>query len=229
MSSPRVIVVGDVHGCDRALERVLDLSGLRGEDHLVFVGDLIDRGPESRQVIERILRLRSGGLVSVVRGNHEEMFLDALRGGTWAEAWWNHGGPEMLDSYGCGLHEIPAEHVALLETSLAWLELPSHIVSHAALSPALPLDQQTARELRWQRIDPSAPPHLSGKTIVCGHTPQKNRQPHVHFGWIGLDTWVYDRSGCLTALDLNSGTIYQASQWEDWSDVRSLPALQPAS
>lgn len=219
----RTLVVGDIHGCDRALQAVLELAEWKSDGHLICVGDLIDRGPDSRGVLERLLDLQRHGAVTIVRGNHEEMFLDALAGGRLAGAWWRHGGQEMLQSYGAARPaEVPPSHVALLQGSVDFVELPGAIIAHASIDPALPLARQSAEMLRWQRLDKNVLPHQSGKTVICGHTPQEHRRVHHHRGWIGLDTWVYDRSGCLSALEIETGTLYQASEWESWVDIGRL-------
>lgn len=221
--SPRTLIVGDIHGCDRALEALLELAEWRSDGPLICVGDLIDRGPNTRGVLDRLLDLGRHGPVTIVRGNHEEMFLDALAGGPWTDAWRRHGGLEMLGSYGAARpEEIPENHVALLQTSVDFVELPGAVIVHAAVDPTRPLAEQTAHTLRWQRLDKHAPPHPSGRTVICGHSPQERRRVHSHRGWIGLDTWVYDRSGCLTALELETGTLYQASEWDSWLNIARL-------
>lgn len=220
-SSGRTLIFGDIHGCDRALATVLELAAPTANDHLICVGDLIDRGPSTKQVLDRLLDIRTRLRLSVVRGNHEEMFLDALEGGGWTEAWWRHGGEELLESYGPGtaLGDLPRKHVEFLRESVDFLELAGCFVTHAAPVPALPIASQAPEGLRWRRIDPHDAPHESGKTILCGHTPQQHRHVHVHPGWVCLDTWVYDPSGCLTALELETGTLYQASEWAPWCDI----------
>jgi len=225
------LILGDIHGCDRALAAVLELAAPEASDHLICVGDLIDRGPSTRAVLDRLLDIRSRVRLSVVRGNHEEMFFDALTGGPWSGAWWSHGGEEMLESYGPGtsLSDVPPEHVEFLRESVDYVELATCFVTHAAPAPSLPIPSLHAHGLRWRRIDPHDAPHESGKTIICGHTPQEHRHVHVHPGWVCLDTWVYDRSGCLTALELETGTIYQASEWVSWCDIGRIALPGPGS
>jgi serine/threonine protein phosphatase 1 len=229
MASGRTLVFGDVHGCDTALARVLDLAQVAPDDQLVFLGDLIDRGPQTRQVLERILDLQRSLPVTIIRGNHEEMFLDSLQQGGWTRTWLEHGGREMLQSYGETLEDIPSSHIELLRATLPWQETGREIFAHASPLSDEPIASQPGYALRWNRMEDDAPPHESGQLILCGHTPQKHRQPHTHPGWICLDTWIYDRSGCLSALDLSSGRLFQASQWEDWSQTSEiqLESLRP--
>lgn len=208
----RIIAIGDVHGCLAPFDALLTAIDLQADDHLVLLGDCIDRGPDSAGVPKRILRLRQTSRVSYIRGNHEEMLLAARTSQTSLAEWTRYGGDATLRSYGGvrgSLRDIPGEHWRLFEEGLVdSVETPTHLLVHAGLDPTLPLHQQPPTALRWQRFDTLAP-HVSGKTIICGHTPQTAGRP-THRGFaICLDTHAFG-GGPLTALELPSHTIYQA-------------------
>src|SRR5262245_896056 len=122
----RLFAIGDIHGCARELEVLLDGLTLGRGDTVVFVGDYIDRGPDSRAVIDLVLgvRARPDVMTICLKGNHEDMALDYLgRGGHWGEAWSMNGGGATLRSYGIDQRvggpeaatHLPPEHLALLE------------------------------------------------------------------------------------------------------------------
>src|SRR5579862_7140904 len=99
MPKSRLLAVGDIHGCDTALSMLLDAVQLRAGDVLVFLGDYIDRGPGSRQVIEKLLSLESVCSPVFLRGNHEVMILDGASDFLLANNWQSYGGLETLHSY----------------------------------------------------------------------------------------------------------------------------------
>jgi serine/threonine protein phosphatase 1 len=207
----RSFAVGDVHGCDVALDVLLERMQLTGADRVIFLGDLIDRGPDSRRVIEMVLQTGRSCRCDVILGNHEEMLLEALDDPRSVRFWLECGGDAALESYGGRLEDIPDEHLALLRTAVPYIETDSDILVHANLEPGVPLDEQTAEWLRWNKFTGWERPHPSGKRVICGHTQMPDGIPHTANGWVTLDTSAY-RGGFLTALDLESGEILQATQ-----------------
>lgn len=210
--SARTIAIGDIHGCDVALDVLLRELSPTSEDTVVVLGDVVDRGPETRVCIDRLIQLQRECRLVMLLGNHEEMFLDALAGGEWSRAWPGYGGREMLDSYGGGFDDIPDEHLQFIKSGRDCYETESEIFSHAALNPALPPDLQDAHHLRWNRLRGFEQPHISGRRIICGHTAQSSGRPLVFDGWICLDTCVYGRRGALSAIELPGDLIYQSEQ-----------------
>jgi serine/threonine protein phosphatase 1 len=218
----RIWAIGDVHGCLTALDTLLQTLELQPDDRLIFLGDLIDRGPESKGVIERLFTLRSERQVDVVQGNHEEMLLIARDLPGYARAWQMYGGKETLASYGLpdgtidGWPDaIPAEHWNFIKKEMVdAVEEDKHILVHGGYDPTLPLDQQPWNQLRWQKWnDPQ--PHCSEKIVVCGHTHQVSGIPLSVGHAICIDTWVYGGDGWLTALELGSHEYVQANQKGD--------------
>lgn len=212
---PRRIVIGDVHGHYQSLETLLASLELRTQDRVYFLGDLIDRGPQSAEVVDLVMRQGYG----CVLGNHEAMMLDVIRYGAAAaellEAWLYSGGQNTLRSY---QNAIPQRHLTWLQERPLYLDLGDYWLVHAGVDPSLPLEQQNVEICCWIRDEfhSSTQPYFPHKTIVTGHTitftlpdipPGKVAQG---IGWIDIDTGVYHRrSGWLTALDLDRQWIYQ--------------------
>jgi serine/threonine protein phosphatase 1 len=206
-SMPRTFVIGDIHGCHQALVRLLEkIAPDPGRDTLVFLGDYIDRGPASREVITTILDLRrSHARLITLMGNHEWMFLDYLAGGD-PGLFLAAGGIETLESYGIvtfgdpWTQEIlPADHRRFLEGLRPWWEDEAYIYVHAGLEPGVELAQQSTDWLLWARRGFIDSAFDFGKRVVYGHTPWP--EPRVETTKIGIDTGaVY--GGRLTCLVL---------------------------
>ncbi len=207
----RTLAIGDIHGCDVALDVLLGKLEPTADDTLVVLGDVVDRGPGSREVVERLIALQQACRLVLIMGNHEEMMLDAIVGGDWQAGWMQFGGYAAIESYGGRLDQIPDEHIAFLKSARNYFETDSEIFVHATLDPAVPLSEQTPETLRWNKLTGLEPPHPSGKRIICGHTPIPTGVPAVLPGWVCLDTWAYNGL-YLTALDVATDEVYQAQQ-----------------
>jgi serine/threonine protein phosphatase 1 len=209
----RALVIGDIHGCAAQLDALLEGVVPSLDDHFVFLGDLIDRGPDSAGVIKRVLGLSKIAHVAVIMGNHEQMMLAARESHDKHSDWIRNGGDATLRSYAGvrgSLRDVPAEHWRFLEEGLVqYVETDTHIFVHANAYPDLPMDEQPDYMLRWERCDKIAA-HQSGKEIVCGHTPQKSGRPMNRGYAICIDTHAYG-GGALTCLDANSGRVWQAN------------------
>lgn len=210
---PRTIAIGDIHGCSAALDAVLEAIGPGEGDTLVALGDYVDRGPDSRGVLQRLVGLEAEGLLVPVLGNHEEMMLGAIRGSTPIGYWLRHGGIATLRSYGprAGLGDIPAEHQEFVLRCVDYHETDDAIFTHASYLPGEPLDLQPAEVLRWHSLVEHLPgPHLSGKTVYVGHTAQKSGEVLDEGHLVCLDTFCHG-GGWLTAQDIATGQRWQAS------------------
>jgi serine/threonine protein phosphatase 1 len=210
--SDRLLAIGDIHGCDIALETLLRELAPTAADTVVVLGDVVDRGPETRRCIDILLELRKSTNLIHLLGNHEEMFLDALVGGRWESTWLQNGGREMLESYGGLIDDISPEHLDFIRAGRDYFETEWDIFVHATPHFDVPMDQQSAEFLRWNRISGREPPHTSGKRIICGHTAQKGGIPLVFLGWVCLDTNAYGERGALSGMDVKQDIIYQAEQ-----------------
>ena len=212
---PRVIAIGDVHGCVNALDAVLEAIAPASDDTLVFLGDMIDHGRESCQTIERIVSLESQCRVVRVMGNHEEMMLWARESEQAFADWQNHGGAPTLSSYRFPgrMEDIPDEHWRLVEQCVSYYETEDFIFTHANYEPALPMAEQPGRQLRWTLFEPQEMrPHRSGKGVLVGHTEQREGEI-VDLGFaMCIDTACW-RYGWLTAIEPATGETWQASTW----------------
>jgi serine/threonine protein phosphatase 1 len=220
----RIYAIGDVHG--RA-DLLADLLRQIDEDHsarprarrtIVFLGDLIDRGPESSTVVETVRRMAlSDGGVHWLKGNHEEMFLQALDGSVQTmRLFAQNGGRETLLSYGVtdtefdngsfselielAAERVPAEHRSFLAQGAASLTLGDYFFVHAGVRPGVAFAQQSEKDMRWIRDEFLGFEGELEKVVVHGHSIAMEVQQHPHR--IGIDTGAY-KTGVLTALVLD--------------------------
>jgi serine/threonine protein phosphatase 1 len=208
----RLIAIGDIHGCSRALEAVLEAVAPSADDLIVTLGDYIDRGPDSRGVMERLLRLQTECMLRPLLGNHEVLFLSALESREEYHFWLACGGQATLASYGGDVANIPEEHREFIRQCLPFFETEQFFFVHANYEARLPLDRQPAEVLYWKHLLYGVPPrHASGKTAIVGHTPQPTGQVLDLGHILCLDTFCFGE-GYLTAMDLDAGTIWQADK-----------------
>lgn len=211
----RTLAIGDIHGCSKALDTLLEEVKLQPEDLLVTLGDYVDRGPDSRGVIERLIELSATCQLIALRGNHDLMMLEA-RAGTDMGSWLHVCGESTLKSYGgeadnASLAKVPPHHWNFLERTRNYHETESHFFVHATVYPSLPLEKQPSEKLHWDKLYEEPRPHISGKTMICGHTAQRSGKP-LNFGHaICIDTWAYGH-GWLTCLDVDNRLYWQANQ-----------------
>lgn len=210
MTGGRTFAIGDVHGCDTALQTLLDRIEPQAEDTVVFLGDLVDRGPGTKQVLEQVLTLQQICRTIVIQGNHEEMMLRALDG-SYEFMWLEVGGDAVLENYGGSLEQIPVTHVDLLRAAVDYWETPAAIFVHANLQQGVPLNEQFAVWLRWSHLTGNERWYDPPRRVICGHTPQKNGYPLVFPGWVCLDTDC-QRGRWLTALEVDADWVYQANE-----------------
>ena len=218
----RVYAIGDIHGCLAELDALLrkvgeDSAAHSGETHVVFVGDLVDRGPDSAGVVRR---LREGPIPgdrrSFLMGNHEEAMIGIWDGDLESlGGWLTYGGVETLQSYGLGRGEIfrlgtdlprrmrevvPPEDIAFMRGFEDQVRIGDYLFVHAGIRPGVPLAEQDQYDLRWIRsefLDDEETNH--GVMVVHGHTITS--EPDVRSNRIGIDTGCF-ASGRLTALVL---------------------------
>jgi serine/threonine protein phosphatase 1 len=212
----RILAIGDVHGCSIAWDVLLAEVNPHGDDTVVTLGDYVDRGPDSKGVLDRLLDLHRTGRLVALRGNHEVMMLNAQLSAAAEREWRRCGGEAALLSYGTAgkpgtLDDIPERHWEFLETvCVNWYECATHFFVHANVFPDIPLDQQPHFVLHWETFC-SPIPHISNKIMVCGHTQQRSGVPLNLGHAICLDTWAYG-GGWLTCLDVTTGRVWQANQ-----------------
>ena len=214
----RHLAIGDIHGCSRSLETLLSAVSPRRGDRVVTLGDYVNRGPDTRAVIERLLQLHRAGLLVALRGNHEQMMLEARDGGPGRlSRLLSVGGDRTLASYAAPGHrgslaDVPADHWDFIENVCRdWYETDTHFFVHANAYPDCPPADQPVYMLRWEPFD-HPPPHESGKVMVCGHTSQKTGEPRNLGHAVCIDTHAHGRNGWLTCLDPATGRLWQANE-----------------
>jgi serine/threonine protein phosphatase 1 len=210
----RTIALGEIHGCSLALGAILDVIRPRTLDTIVTLGDYINRGPHSRGVIDRLIDLGRRCRLVPLLGNHEQTLLD-VRAGRAPVSWFlDMGGGYTLDSYGSGrdISVFSDEHFRFLEACLDFHETDSHIFVHASYVPDLAIPEQPTNFLRWESLRNSLPePHVSGKTVIAGHTSQKGGEVLDVGHRKVIDTYCYG-GGWLTAMDVITGEVWQADR-----------------
>lgn len=209
----KYFAIGDIHGCLDKLMALMDLIAVDwAQDTVIFMGDYIDRGPDSMRVVDYVLELRGRhDHVVCLMGNHEGMFLNYLEGRE-EELFLYNGGQSTLRSYGLSpdaqdrLARIPSEHLDFFRSLLTCYETEEYLFVHAGVRPGIPMDLQDPYDMIWIRHEFFLSTHGMKKTVVFGHTPFK--QPFVGEKRIGIDTGaVY--GGMLTCLELPSMKFFQ--------------------
>ncbi len=219
----RAYAVGDIHGRLDLLEALLikierDIATRRrAKNVIVFLGDLIDRGPQSAQVIERLRTWKPQDAKPIfLCGNHEEVLLRVLAGeATVLGDWLKFGGAQCLDSYGIDATQIgnenesvalaairsaiPAEHRAFVESFADTFRFGDYLFVHAGIRPGLAVAAQAKKDLRWIREPFLDDPNDHGFVVVHGHTISEQVEERANR--IGIDTGAY-RSGVLTAIGI---------------------------
>ncbi len=205
----KIFAIGDIHGCLESLEKLLDILPVNwGKDLVIFLGDYIDRGPDPRGVIEKIIELKKlyGNKVITLKGNHEWMFERFLKGIDTEIFLYNGGGATLKGYYKKGYLEIPEEHLRFLKELRLYYETEDYIFVHAGLRPGKKVEEQDEEDLLWIRDSFYLYEGKFYKTVVFGHTPFP--APLILEDRIGIDTGcVY--GGALTAIELPERKTYQ--------------------
>lgn len=212
--SGRLIAIGDVHGYSAALAAILGAVKPQTVDTVVALGDYVDRGPDSRGVVDRLIALDKQCTLIPLVGNHDEMLLDVVGGDhLLLHDWLSFGGTMTLWSYGAtSPDEIPAAHIAFLKDCRPYHESDGHFFVHASYLADVPLGKQPLEILRWESLSFRQPGrHISGKQAIAAHTAQRTGEI-LDLGYLMcIDTYLYG-GGWLTALDVNTGQIWQANR-----------------
>lgn len=225
-SGERLYAIGDVHGRLDLLTQLLDAID-RDDDaresadtRVVLLGDLVDRGPHSKQVIDHLLQRDWGARRPVfLKGNHEEVFLLTLAGNLEAARFWTRiGGAETMASYGVPealidsgdtlslceefARRVPDAHAVFLNRMIDSLAVGGYCFVHAGIKPGVPLDRQKPEDLRWIRERFLDFEGSHGTIVVHGHSISPAVE-ELH-NRIGIDTGAY-ASGTLTAIGIEAG------------------------
>ncbi|HEY1796194.1 MAG TPA: metallophosphoesterase family protein [Stellaceae bacterium] len=223
----RLYVIGDIHGradlLDGVIERIRRDLAVRpiGDAVTVTLGDYVDRGPDSRGVLERLSHNPFPTEYLALKGNHEELVTAFLADASVAEHWRHYGGLETLHSYGVPVNPLmrgrdyetaaeafdqalPASHRDFLASLRTSLIIGRYFLCHAGIRPGVPLERQSDEDLRWIR-EPFLESTMNfGKIVVHGHTPTE--RPEVLPNRINLDTGAY-MTGRLTCAALEGERV----------------------
>lgn len=211
MADNKYLAIGDVHGCSKTLAVLLDL--IKSDENLIsreiiFVGDYIDRGPDSKGVVDQIIEFSRIKKTINIRGNHEQMMLDVLEGGS-SNTWQRNGGDQTLRSYGTTFSnpQLPASHFHFYKNTRFYFDTEDFLFVHGGIAPNLSVADQLAIEehhedFLWERSHLKAEYYAWEKTVVFGHTP--NSEPMQNEHMIGIDTGCVYKNlpglGTLTAV-----------------------------
>lgn len=214
---PRIFVIGDIHGCAATLRRLIE-EALRPlpADRIFLLGDLIDRGPDSKGVLDYIFELRERGLpVTSIRGNHEEMYLLAGADAYSLELWKLNGGLATLTSFNVDHpHDIPRRYRDELNALPLYIPLDDFVLVHAGLNFDTPYPFDDTDAMLWTRSHYVDRQRISGRRLISGHTPVTLHQleASLESSKIMLDNGCVfiNRPGMgnLAALELQSMTLY---------------------
>jgi serine/threonine protein phosphatase 1 len=220
-----IYAIGDVHGCYDQLRRLLARIAIDAGHHakgrtptLVFCGDYVDRGPDSRRVLDALcwLKRRRPFHLQFLKGNHEQAMLDYISAPARTTAWLRFGGAETLQSYGVTppqdddapelhlaarddlLERLPVAHLRFLENLELMVGVGDYAFVHAGIRPGVPLARQVEDDLLWIRDEFVETEGRHERIIVHGHSWESDR-PQVRANRIGIDTGAYE-TGVLTAL-----------------------------
>ncbi|HJU28806.1 MAG TPA: metallophosphoesterase family protein [Candidatus Binataceae bacterium] len=212
----RLFAIGDIHGCVDELAALIKAIAPATGDTVVFVGDYIDRGPGSSEVIDFMLELPRGGAECIfLKGNHEDMMLSFLGfQGRYGDSFLLNGGAQTLESYHIDpertenpIERIPPAHIEFFKNLATSYRRPPYLFVHAGISPTRQLEEQSVEDMLWIRQEFIFHPHKLGDMVVFGHTPMRAVMTDPPYK-LGIDTGlVY--GGKLTCINFTERAAYQ--------------------
>ena len=215
MMNERLFAIGDIHGCFDSFQKLVENKiGIRKNDQLVLLGDYIDRGTKSKEVVDYILELlRMNFNVIPLMGNHEAMLLDALENNRHLSIWFLNGGSETLKSFGISsLKELSPLYIRFFKGLRHFYSFKNYLFVHAGFNDEINNPIEDQYQMLWSRRERYTNPVLKDKTIIHGHTPVplaycrkivKANHPVINIdtGCVYADEVGY---GQLTAIELYS-------------------------
>lgn len=197
----RKFTISDIHGCKKTFEALLDKIAFSKNDELYLLGDYIDRGPDSKGVLDKIMQLQQDDYkVKCLRGNHEQMLLDELIAPA-TKGWIRHGGLQTLNSFGAiDFDDIPQKYFDFMKNLSYYFEVDDYILVHAGVNFKIndPLQDETS--MLWLRhwIKDIDYQWLGNRKIIHGHTPNTSNNIKLHV----------DNLDKLQALDIDNGCCF---------------------
>ncbi|MEO6869716.1 MAG: metallophosphoesterase [Ginsengibacter sp.] len=192
----RTFAIGDIHGCSKTFKKLLlDKIKIDQSDAIYCVGDYIDRGPDSKGVIDFILHLRSEGYqIHTLRGNHEQMLLDSISEEFDTDIWLKNGGTDTLRSFELqSLNELPGNYLSFFGETKYYFKIKDYIIVHAGLNFKKKDILADKDAMLWIRDFKPLQPALKDLTLIHGHTPKS-----LHY--------ILNQSG--NCLDIDGGCVY---------------------
>ncbi len=195
--------ISDIHGCVRTFGLLLNKIALSKEDELYLLGDFIDRGPDSKGVFDRIIQLQTLGYkIHCLRGNHEEMMLQAMqKNRNYEHMWWMNGGMETLNSFNVStIDEVPSVYIKFIKSLKYFVKIEDYIFAHAGLNFKSLDPLEDIRSMLWIRdwYKDINTQWLGDRIIVHGHTPIPESRVRQH---------VQDVNK-LPAINIDNGCVY---------------------
>jgi len=209
-----IYAIGDIHGSYKALKTIFNQGMIQPKDKVVFLGDYVDRGPDSKGVIDWLINKRNSFDFEFILGNHEIMMRTAKTSPQRLTEWLHFGGTKTLDSYKIGddknwMNKIDKSHWDFIDSCLDYLKIESFIFVHAGLETNKSLDEQNKHHLFWKKYEtPLA--YDSSKTVICGHTSRKNGEIADFGHTICIDTYAHGGMW-LTCLNVVTGEFMKAN------------------
>lgn len=215
----RLFAIGDIHGCFNSLKQLVkEKIQITKTDKVILLGDYIDRGPRSKEVIDYIIELKEKGFdIIPLKGNHEAMLLDAFMDDDLLSRWIHNGGIETLKSFGIiSLNQLETKYLEFFKNLQLYFELEDYLFVHAGFNDEIENPFNDSYHLIWKCRDKYNHPLLKDKTIVHGHCTIPyltcNERIRNHDRVINLDTGCvyteYIGYGRLTALEITSREIF---------------------
>lgn len=170
----RIFAIGDIHGCKKTFQKLLvEKIQIQKEDAVYCIGDYIDRGEDSKGVIDMIIQLRDEGYhIYTLRGNHEQMMLDATGSKKALKLWLDNGGKTTLESFGIkSLDNLPAQYLSFLNATEFYFQKDNYIFAHAGLNFKNENLFEDKEAMLWERNFYPQQPALNGRLLIHGHTP----------------------------------------------------------
>jgi serine/threonine protein phosphatase 1 len=206
----RKLAIGDIHGCLSSLKALLGLVAPEMGDTIIMLGDYVDRGPDSKGVIDYLINWPWEADLILLKGNHEIIMEEASVSPENLSYWCNVGGLETIASYDAKYSNISKAHWDFIGQGKAYHETKKVIYVHGGVAPKKPLSKQDPVNLAWRRF-PDAKKHFSGKLVICGHTIQRKGVPTDLGHTICIDTAAC-RGGWLTCLEAKTRQYWQANE-----------------
>ncbi|MFD1552930.1 serine/threonine protein phosphatase [Putridiphycobacter roseus] len=211
-----IYAIGDIHGCLNALKTIFQQGLIKAHDKVVFLGDYIDKGNDSKQVLDWLIAKSKVFDFEFILGNHEIMMTAAKTSPVKFVAWTeNYGGNHTLYSYKMEdnlnwMHDIDPSHWNFIDTCLPYLEIGKFIFVHAGLESNTPLEEQNQHHLFHKKYEQPLE-YDPAKTVICGHTARINGKIADFGHTICIDTFAHGGMW-LTCLNVETGEFLKANE-----------------